>query len=201
MKRLLFVMLLALTGVSGANAPLADISALLAKPRLMCGHFEQEKQLVGIKKPLVSEGRFCVEVNKAITWDTQRPFANTLQVTPDKIIQAHEGQVTSELDARQEPVVRMINNVLFSLLAGDLSQLDKVFLIQGSIKNGTWSVLLKARDASLEAAIGTIHLQGDQFVKKVILQEQEGDRTTIVFSAMVTGAKAANLLAKLPRLS
>jgi len=94
------------------------------------------------------------------------------------------------LDAQQEPVVKMINNVLFSLLAGDLSQLDSLFELNGSIQNGNWQVALKARQPALANAIGDIRLAGAGYVTKVIMQEASGDHTEIVFSAIQTGADA-----------
>lgn len=202
MKRWLSVLLL--VGVSinaGASAPLAAINARLVKSHLLCGDFKQVKQLVGIKKPLASSGRFCVDANQTIIWLTEQPFATTLCVTPDFIIQSHAGQVLNTLAADQEPAVRMINRVLFSLLAGDLSQLDKLFLMQGAMQNGSWQVALKARDANVSAAMSSIDLQGDRFVNSVILQEAEGDRTSITFSNLVTGKDALSMHASFPRES
>jgi len=31
---------------------------MLAQPKVLCGHFDQSKQLAGLKKPMVSNGRF-----------------------------------------------------------------------------------------------------------------------------------------------
>ena len=36
-----------------AGAPIAEIQSMLAKPKVLCGHFEQSKQLIGLKKPMV----------------------------------------------------------------------------------------------------------------------------------------------------
>jgi hypothetical protein len=47
-----------------AALPLEKINALLAHPAVLCGRFEQSKQLAGIKKPLASSGRFCVVAGK-----------------------------------------------------------------------------------------------------------------------------------------
>jgi hypothetical protein len=38
-----------------AAAPVAKIQAMLAKPSVLCGRFDQTKQLAGMKKPLASE--------------------------------------------------------------------------------------------------------------------------------------------------
>jgi hypothetical protein len=173
-----------------AAAPVAQIQAALAKPAVMCGRFDQTKQLTGIKKPLAANGRFCVVAGKGILWQTRQPFPSTLRITRDAIVQMQDGRVAMRLDAQQEPVVKMINNVLFSLLAGDLSQLDQLFELDGDIKNGNWQVALKARQPGLAKAIGDIRLAGGAYVNKVIMQEASGDHTEIVFSAIQSGAAA-----------
>ncbi len=186
----ILILMMMIAAPAYAAAPVAQIQAMLEKPQVLCGRFDQTKQLLGIKKPLASNGRFCVVAGKGILWQTLQPFPNTLRLTPDAIVQIQNGKVAMRLDANQEPVVRMINNVLFSLLAGDLSQLNKLFTINGSVQNNSWQVALTARDPALAKAIGNISLAGSQHVKKVTMLETSGDRTDILFSAMQSGNAA-----------
>jgi hypothetical protein len=173
-----------------AAAPVAQIQAVLARPDTMCGRFDQSKQLVGIKKPLASSGRFCVVAGKGVLWRTLQPFPATLRLTRDEIVQMQGERVAMRLDAQQEPVVKMINSVLFSLLSGDLSQLDKLFDMDGSIQGKQWKVALNARAPALAKAIGAIALEGSDYVKKVTIAEAGGDHTEIVFSDIHSGAQA-----------
>ncbi|WP_432239466.1 outer membrane lipoprotein carrier protein LolA [Herbaspirillum robiniae] len=173
-----------------AAAPVQQIQAALAKPAVMCGRFDQTKQLAGIKKPLQSNGRFCVLKGRGILWQTLQPFPNTLRITRDAIVQIQNGRVAMKLDAQQEPVVKMINSVLFSLLAGDLSQLDTLFELDGTIRDGAWQVALKARQPALAKAVGDITLDGGAYVERVVMKEAGGDRTDIGFSAIKTGEAA-----------
>ncbi len=133
---------LAAVALLGA-APVAKIQTMLAKPKVLCGRFDQSKQLVGLKKPVNSNGRFCVLTDKGVLWRTLQPFPNTLRLTRDEIIQLRGERVAMRLDAQREPTVRMINNVLFSLLAGDLGQLEKLFVIEGDVHEKSWSVTLR----------------------------------------------------------
>src|SRR5574341_442639 len=94
------------------------------------------------------------------------------------------------LNAQQEPTVRFVNSVLFSLLAGDLGQLEKFFTVEGNVRQGTWSVTLKAREPSLAKALGAISLEGGAYVTHIAIDEAGGDRTRIVFSAIQTGDNA-----------
>jgi hypothetical protein len=191
MKRLYlaFCLALAIAPVQAA-VPTAKIQAALAKPKILCGRFDQSKQLVGMKKPLVSSGRFCVAAGKGVLWRTLQPFPSTLRLTRDEIVHMQGERVAVRLDAKQEPVVRMINNVMFSLLAGDLGQLETLFEGEGSVQDNQWNVALKARDAGLAKVIAGVSLEGGAFVKQITIHEASGDRTKIVFSAMQTGEAA-----------
>ena len=58
---------------------IVKIQAMLAKPSVLCGRFDQTKQLIGMKKLLASNGRFCVVTGKGIIWRTLQPFPNGLK--------------------------------------------------------------------------------------------------------------------------
>jgi len=191
MKRMLVTLLLSLMSAAAhAAAPVEKISAMLAKPAAMCGRFDQTKQLTGMKKPLLSNGRFCVVAGKGVLWRTLKPFPNTLRLTRDEIVHFQGERVAMRLDAKQEPTVRMINSVLFSLLSGELSQLETLFEVDGSVDAASWKVALKARQPALAKAIGAIALDGGTYVKNIQINEASGDRTAIVFSEIKTGETA-----------
>jgi hypothetical protein len=191
MKRLFAgLMLVAACAGAHAGAPVAKIQAMLAKPEQLCGRFEQTKQLAGMKKPLASSGRFCVVAGKGVLWRTLKPFANTLRLSRDEIVQLQGERVAMRMDANREPTVRMINGVLFSLLSGDLGQLESLFEVDGSAGDKEWKVMLKARNPALARAIGTLTLDGGAFVRTIHMAEESGDRTNIVFSDIKTGPGA-----------
>jgi len=171
-------------------APVAEIQAILAKPSVLCGRFDQTKRLVGLKNPLRSSGRFCVLADKGVLWRSLQPFATTLRLTRDEIVQWHGERLALRLNAKQEPAVRLINSLLFSVLAGDLGSLEKQFAVNGAVVDGAWSVKLKARDTEVGKVIAAIALEGGAYVKNIVIDEANGDRTRIVFSALQTGAQA-----------
>jgi hypothetical protein len=171
-----------------AAAPIGKIQAVLAKPATLCGRFDQTKQLAGLKKPLASSGRFCLAADKGVVWRTLQPFPSTLRVTRDEIVQTQGGRIALRLDAKQEPTVRLINGVLFSLLAGDMAQLETLFEVDGAIRGNAWNVALKPREPGLAKAIAGIALDGDAYVKSITIIEPNGDRSSIRFADIVTDA-------------
>jgi Outer membrane lipoprotein carrier protein LolA-like len=173
-----------------AGAPLENIQSMLAKPKVLCGRFDQSKQLTGLKRPLVSNGRFCVIADKGVLWRTLQPFPNTVRLTRDEIVYLQEDRVTMRLGAKQEPAVRMISNVLSALLAADLGQIEKLFEVDASIHEHSWSVILKAREPVLAKAISKVALDGGAYVNNITISEGGGDRTRIEFSEIQTGDAA-----------
>jgi hypothetical protein len=131
-----------------------------------------------------------VVAGKGVLWRTLKPFPNTLRLTRDEIVHLQGDRVAMRLEASQEPTVRMINGVLFSLLAGDLGQLESLFEVDGSATADSWKVALKARSPALARAIGAISLDGGAYVRNIHMVEQSGDRTDIVFSDIKTGPTA-----------
>jgi len=176
-----------------AAAPVAEIQSMLAKPKVLCGRFDQKKQLAGLKKPLASNGRFCVVADKGVLWRTLEPFRNTVRLTRDEIVQLQGDRVAMRLDAKQEPAVRMINGVLFALLAGDLGQIEKLFAVDGATHENSWRVTLKPHELALAKAISSIALDGGAYVKNITISEASGDRSSIVFSEIQTGDAAMSV--------
>lgn len=191
----IFILAAVLLGASAqapAAAPVAAIEAMLAKPDVLCGRFEQSKRLQGIRKPVVSSGRFCVVKGSGVLWRTLKPFPATLRLTRDQIVQYNGDRVAMKLDASSEPAVRMINGVLFSLLGGDLGQLGNLFDTEGAAGAGAWQVELKARQPALAKAIGTIRLEGGAYVQSIAMDDAGGDKTAITFSGIESGRRAMN---------
>lgn len=169
---------------------LRRIQALLAKPAAMCGRFEQAKTLVGLRRPVRSSGRFCVVLDKGVLWTTVLPFPATLRLTKDEIVESHGGQVTKRLSAREEPTVGIINDLLFSLLQGDLGRLTSSFAITSTVDDREWSAKLSPKDGGMKHVIAGIELNGGAFVRQITIREVSGDATEISFSGVATGATA-----------
>ncbi len=194
MKRAVLAYCLVLSALSASWLPASEtlekIQSMLAKPSVLCGRFDQNKRLTGLKKPLISRGRFCVVADKGVLWRTLHPVASTLRITRDEIIQLEGDRIIIRRDAKSEPTVRVINSLMFALLGGDFAKLDTLFEVDGGIRDKNWSLQLKAREPGLSKAIDGIALDGDAHVKSITILEASGDRTTIVFSEIQTEDRA-----------
>ena len=163
----------------------ADVRTRLAQPAVLRGEFEQSKQVQGFKKPLMSRGDFLVAKDRGVVWRTREPFAGVLKLTPNEIVATQGNDVAFRLSATTEPTVRVINGLLFALLNGDVAALDAQFKLEGSVQAKTWTLNLVPKQAAFAKILAHVELSGDQYVRRVVLDEANGDRTTIAFRAQV----------------
>lgn len=174
---------------SAAAAPAADTAALaaaigrrLAQPAVLRGRFEQIKQVAGFSRPLRSSGDFLVAREHGVLWHTREPFAGELKLTREAIVATQDGETAFRLSADEEPTVRVINGLMFSLLNGEVDRLAEHFTVDGQAGDAGWELALKPRQPGLAKLLSGVSLQGDRYVRRIVLDEANGDRTEIVFS-------------------
>lgn len=175
---------LAAAGVHAQSAPelLADISRRLENPAVLRGEFEQTKTIKGFKRPLVSKGTFVMARDKGVQWITAQPFASTVVVTRERLLTLGESGASRQIDTRQEPGLKAVNEMLMALLAGDVKALAERFQAEGALQGAQgWRLALKPRDATLAAFITRIELEGGRHVDSVNLHEASGDASRIRF--------------------
>ncbi|WP_165928638.1 outer membrane lipoprotein carrier protein LolA [Iodobacter fluviatilis] len=179
--------MLAIFTISSHAADLASsVKERLIQPEILRGDFEQNKQVSGFKKPLLSRGDFLVARDLGVFWRTKTPFASSLKLSRDEIVAKQDGAVAFRLSASKEPSVRMINGLLFSLMNGDIGSLGELFKIEGSVSGKSWQLTLTPKQAALSKIMRKIELSGDQFVRRILLDEANNDQTLIRFTAQNT---------------
>jgi hypothetical protein len=166
----------------------ARVRDLLDAAPVRTGTFEQRKEVKGFKRPLLSRGTYRVVRGQGIEWNTLAPFASQLSIRAGAITSTQDGAEVYHLDAKAEPAVRVIVQLLFSLLAGDLEGLEGRFAISGHAGPRTWAVELVPRADPLRRLFARIALSGDQAVREVHLVEVGGDSTAIQLAPSVVDA-------------
>ncbi len=161
----------------------------LQLPPVLAGEFEQTRTLQGFRNPLVSHGEFLVARGRGVWWHTRQPFESTLVVTKTTLYtRAPDGTSTNVMDAQTEPGLRQVNEIVFSLLSGDIDALSDRFDVCARSAGATgWSATLVPRDPSVAKFVARVLLAGDRYVQSVRLEEARGDSTQIRFSHQVPG--------------
>ena len=189
MKQRMMKWLVGLVALSPLWAWAADIGLVqqrVARVDVLRGEFVQEKRITGFRNPLRSQGRFVVSRDEGVIWTTLKPFPSEMVVTRDRILsRGSDGRQRVEVDARQQPALRSVNAMMFALVSGDVAALSSRFETQVEALPGNgWKLALKPRSAALAQAFSRIVLSGDRYVRAVEIEEANGDRTKLDFSAI-----------------
>lgn len=177
MKRFVLVLLLCWLNPVWADAALDNIAKRLAQPALLQGQFEQKKSIRVLAMPLVSSGVFSVIKNQGVIWNLEKPMTSQLLISSDGIKGA---------DLGENRAMSHIGKILNQLLSGDIAVLEQQFVVnvlQNDDKG--WALALVPRSLILQKAIKEISLNGDRYIKQLILHEASGDQTEVNFSSLV----------------
>jgi outer membrane lipoprotein-sorting protein len=181
---------LLLPGAAAAQARSGDgltaVQQRVAQVSVLRGEFTQEKRIEGFKNPLRSQGRFVLSRDKGVVWTTLKPFPSEVVLTRDRILsRQRDGSTRVELDARQQPALRAVNEMMFALMSGDVKALTGRFDAQPQLlPNNGWKLTLKPKPGAVAQAFTAITLEGDRYVRRVGIDERNGDRTQLQFSGM-----------------
>jgi hypothetical protein len=185
LMRALIVFFLCLASPLHAANLLEEVRARLALEPVTQGEFQQTRKLAQIKKPLVSNGRFLVARDVGVIWENIAPIAQTTRLTKGEILQTSGEETLMRLSVDKEPVVGIINGILFGILSGDIEALAQHFSYSGKVaaEGRAWQLDFTPKDANLARLIGSLVLSGARDVERVEITSAAGDVTRIEFKA------------------
>jgi hypothetical protein len=162
---------------------LEEVRARLVLSPLTQGEFVQTRKLAQIRKPLVSNGRFLVARDLGVLWENLAPITQTMRLTKNEILQTDGHETIMRLSADKEPVIGIINSILFGVLSGDLDALAQRFNAAGKIEGEHWRLDFTPKDTNLARVIQTLSLMGGRDIEQVEIRSAAGDVTHIEFKA------------------
>ncbi|MDR0564482.1 MAG: outer membrane lipoprotein carrier protein LolA [Azoarcus sp.] len=149
------------------------------------GEFQQTRKLAQIKKPLISTGRFFVAQGLGVIWENIAPIPQTMRLTKNELLQTDGHETLSRLDASKEPVIGIINSILFGVLSGDFDALTPRFAHDGKQEGSRWRLVFTPRDSNLARVIQSLTLAGGRDIDEVDIQSAAGDVTHIQFKNLI----------------
>lgn len=167
-----------------AMAALSDVQRLLSGQSKICANFTQKKSLRALNRPLTSKGRLVFIAGKGVLWRVQEPFAARVLIRSDSLIRWNDDGAAQKISVDQTPVFRALSDVFLALFSGNVSQLEDVFDIESRSLQSRWSLTLMPKTDLLATLIATVQASGDRFVDELLIEEKQGDRTTIQFSGI-----------------
>jgi outer membrane lipoprotein-sorting protein len=143
------------------------------------GEFTQKRFFKGMSKPLLSKGDFAYRQNKGLLWRTLKPIENELFAD-------RHGVQTTALGNTQTltgKVDEKVSQLIFSLLAMDIEQLQTDFTLASRWQAQRWQLELAPKSALMAAAIKSITIWGSERIELLTLTTAQGDITEITFES------------------
>ena len=196
LKSLLMAIFFCLAGPLHAADVLESVRARLVLAPVTQGEFQQTRRLAQIKKPLVSNGRFLVVKELGVIWENLAPIPQLMRLTKNEILQTDGRDTIMRLSADKEPVVGIVNNILFGVLSGDLETLAQRFNYEGKLEGDTWRLAFTPKDASLARLIRTLSLVGGRDIEQVEIVSAADDVTLIAFRAQTHSSQITDAIRK-----
>lgn len=180
-KNLIVLMLCLISGSVFADSLVNQIGALVSASPTVRGKFTQSKTLSGVSKKLNSEGFFIVDKSKGVVWVTEKPIYQTLKVSDSGIRIGNKGGVLMNLDARSEPSVKYINELVLAIFSGDMSALEKLFNYSGDVTAKDWNLELTPKN-TVSLPFKKITIVGGSAISRISFVSKDGDLTEVIFS-------------------
>lgn len=163
---------------------IAPAAQELKRAPVLRGRFTQKKSLAGVPQPLQSSGTFIVAPAQGIYWHTQKPFDSEFILTPTRMVQLDGGKASVRLSTEQQPGLRVVGDVFFSIFNLDPAALAANFsLFAMPVGKSRWTMGLRPSNTTLAQVIREAQIIGGTHVESVQLRDAHGDRTDITLRA------------------
>ena len=178
-KRMLVLVILLVASSVSAESLVNQIESLVSTSPTVRGKFAQSKTLSGVSKKLSSEGFFIVDKSRGIAWVTEKPIYQTLRVSDSGIRIGNKSGVL--MNARSEPSIKYINELVLAIFSGDLSALERLFNYSGDVTTKGWNLELTPKNTA-STLFKKITIVGGSAISRISFVSKDGDLTEVIFS-------------------
>ncbi len=161
---------------------LAEIENQAAAIKSLTANFTQIRNLSLFSTPITFSGRLAVERPDRLRWEFLQPLPSVLIFNKKTGQRCSPGSDPVKFNLHNDPIMRMVAEQLWTWLKGDYGALEKDYSIE-YLGNSTLRLSPKIEStANVISAITITFEKINRQVKKVIINEPEGDKTVITFS-------------------
>lgn len=165
-----------------AQITLEQLQTQASQYPLIRADFEQTKQISGLKQPLMSTGKVIISQQDGLWWQQNKPFALTLLLTNNQMVQTVANQPKHVITAESNPQLFQFNHLLTAMFKADRVVLEKNFTVSLTTTEQGWQLTLIPKVSPLDKLFRQIRLTGSQFLESIEMDDQQHDQTVIRFS-------------------
>ncbi len=170
------------TVVKNKNEVLKKIKETSNNTKSVQSHFVQYKHLEILENDIESKGIFLFSKPQKVRWEYTKPYPYLIIMT-DKQMLIKESAKVQKYDIQSNPVFKEINDLMLGLLSGNIAE-DKDFRLEFKESKTELLAILIPQNQELKQMLSQAELyfdKNDYGVSTIIMREQEGDYTRIVF--------------------
>ncbi|WP_413739302.1 LolA family protein [Sodalis sp. RH21] len=179
--------------IAAPDARAVTLDALqqrFAQQPVVRAHFDQERTISGISRPLRSSGELLIARQEGLWWQQQQPFLLTLILNDSRMVQITGNQPPEVITADGNPQMFRFNHLLRALFQADRAVLEQNFTLGFTdLGQDNWQLVLTPKTAPLDKLFTAITLTGRTYLEHIRLDDKQGDRTAITFSHQRTEPK------------
>lgn len=181
-----------LFATEASSEQLQQLQQRLALADTSRGNFQQTRWLRVLKQPLFSSGRFIFAATQGMLWQQQQPFATTLILKQQQLLQLDsQGHLSiQQASAAPTALASLLPTLMQALLAGNIDYLQQHFVLYLQAQS-SWQLGLIAKDNQLQAVLPKLVLIGDAQPQQLLMLGQQGDISDIRFSQIHPGPLSA----------
>lgn len=170
---------LAAPAATSDDALLQHVLAELGRHQAVRADFVQTRTNPALTQPQTSHGQLLFVINHGMLWQTQSPYAETLALSGKRAARIDvQGHAHPMREARG---MDRISQMLQSMLAGKLDEVQRQFKVAASGTPAQWTLRFTPKQERMARVLGSITLNGDAFLEGIRIEMHGGDSTDIRF--------------------
>lgn len=173
--------LLSMAGLYAMDLP--ELQQRFSQYPVIKADFEQQKQISGLTTPLLSRGQMILDRQRGLWWQQTQPFRQTLKLNQTRMELQMAGQSPQIITRETQPQLFQFNQLLTAIFNADTATLMENFSLHFSQSQSTqWQLELTPTVEPLTKIFKQIRVSGEQFLQRIELDDQQGDKTILRFS-------------------
>lgn len=166
---------------SRLNKLLADIQDRVNNTKTVQSSFEQERNLSLFTRPIIFTGKLTLSRPDKLRWENIDPVPSVLIFSGETGLRCNDDAEPVHFDLKNDPMMQMIADQLWTWVDGDYGRLQNRYDINST---GAYEITLHPQSVDLAGSIDYVQVRFDPEnlqPEKILIQEKEGDSTTIDF--------------------
>ena len=157
----------------------ARLMGELAKIESSRARYSEVRHVAQLKRPIELSGTLYYSRPARIEKRQTRPFLEVMRVDGDMLVVEREGKSRSIM-LSQVPVVGTLVESLRATLAGDATELERLYAVTMEGPRERWTLKLLPREYEVAGIVSQISISGSgPRVNRVEIREQGGDRSVM----------------------